>query len=391
MGNTPCVSSTERHPEQQAKYLAFLNETWAVSRPKSLEQLTVLSQTVKDLQADSLDHQLQAHAQQTAHKLAGTLGTFGLIKGMQLARQLENLLESHKLLQPQQAVLLETLVNALKREIQDNTLIPGLQSPSEHSPLLLIVGQDSHFTQSLVTVASNRGINTAIAPTIEMARTWLNSRLIPEYGSQFPQAMLLLLAPQTQATNFLEYLQNLTQSYTDLPILVVGDRSDFINRLEIVRRGGKILLEPSIAPEDAIAAVTQLLSGSVLEPKVMIVDDDRDWLHTLPSLLNPWGFKVTTLAEPQQFWTVLQAVIPDVLVLDVNMPQINGLELCQVLRSDVCWRRLPVLFVSALTDATTQNQAFTLGADDYLCKPVMGIDLANRIRNRLQRARTWAS
>ncbi|WNZ25341.1 response regulator [Leptolyngbya sp. NK1-12] len=125
--------------------------------------------------------------------------------------------------------------------------------------------------------------------------------------------------------------------------------------------------------------------------KVMIVDDDQDWLCTLPKLLNPWGFKVTTLADVQQFWTVLRTVCPDVLVLDVNMPQFNGLELCQMLRDDPHWQRLPVVFVSVFDDAATQNQAFTVGADDYLCKPVRATDLANRILNRLRRMRAWAS
>jgi len=123
----------------------------------------------------------------------------------------------------------------------------------------------------------------------------------------------------------------------------------------------------------------------------MIVDDDDHWLCTVPALLKPWEFKITTLADPQQFWSVLEAVTPDVLVLDVNMPHINGFELCQILRSDVQWRRLPVLFLSVLTDAASQQRAFVVGADDYLCKPLMGRDLASRILNRLQRVRAWAN
>jgi PleD family two-component response regulator len=123
----------------------------------------------------------------------------------------------------------------------------------------------------------------------------------------------------------------------------------------------------------------------------MVIDDDYTWLSTLPTLLKPWGFKVTTLANPEQFWNVLQAVAPDVLVLDVKMPQINGFELCQILRSDPHWQRLPVVFLSSLTDTTSQQQAFIVGADDYLCKPVMGRALAQRILNRLQRIRAYAS
>ena len=139
---------------------------------------------------------------------------------------------------------------------------------------------------------------------------------------------------------------------------------------------------------DAIAS-RSFLDYSQLETKVMIVDDDIDYLRSLPQLLKPWGFRVTTLADPQEFWTVLQVVSPDVLVLDVNMPQINGFELCQSLRRDTNWQRLPVLFLSVMTDANTQNLAFNVGADDYLCKPILGIDLANRIHSRLQRVRAY--
>ncbi|MBH8563430.1 response regulator [Nostoc sp. CENA67] len=392
----------DRHPEQQAQYLKFLNETWVTTRPKSLEQLTVLSQALKDLQADSLNCQLQEQAQHIAHKLAGTLGTFGLTKGMQIARKLEDLLNSYKPLQIQQAALMETLVSALQQEIYNNTSIQSNQSLSfaspqpllssdspqdPGSPLLLIVVPDPNFTESLTNVAASYQIRTAIAPTIEAATTWLNS-------TSYPQAILLQLPSVKsgcETTDFLEWLQMLSQHHLNLPIFVVGDRSNLTDRLEVVRHGGKLFWEPSIAPQQAIAAVMQLLSGSDMQAKVMIVDDDQDWLRTLPMLLNPWGFKVTTLAEPQQFWTVLQAVNPDVLVLDVNMPQINGFELCQVVRSDPRWRQLPILFLSVLSDAKTQNQAFNLGADDYLCKPVIAVDLANRIRNRLQRVRAWAS
>ncbi len=125
--------------------------------------------------------------------------------------------------------------------------------------------------------------------------------------------------------------------------------------------------------------------------KVMSVDSDRVWLSALPALLKPWGFKVTTLADPQQFWIILQAVVPDVLILEVDMPGINGFELCQMLRSDRRWQRVPVLFLSVLSDDATQQQAFTAGADDYLCKPVMGTALANRILSRLQRMRDCAN
>ena len=252
---------------QHEQYLEFLNQLWITTKPKSIEQLEVLVQAISKLQSGTLDPQLQAQAYQTSHKLAGTLGTFGLTIAMQLALQLEEMFNSQALLKKQQLEGLEALVVALEQSIQNTDLI-----------------QSS-------------------------------------------------------------------------PIDVIASRS--------------------------------FLDHSQIGTKVMIVDDDIDYLRSLPQLLKPWGFRVTTLADPQEFWTVLQVVSPDVLVLDVNMPQINGFELCQSLRSDPNWQRLPVLFLSVMTDANTQNLAFNVGADDYLCKPILGIDLANRIHSRLQRVKAY--
>lgn len=265
------LAQSKSQDNQQKQYLEFLNQLWIDTKPKSLEQLEVLFETVRKLQSGELAPQLQAQAQQVAHKLAGTLGTLGLTIAMQLARQLENLLASQPLLKKQQLEILETLVTSLEESIQN-----------------------THLIQS--------------------------------------------------------------------------------------------------APMGAIADICSSkfeLDHSQFGTKVMIVDDDVNCLRSLPKLLKPWGFKVTTLADPQEFWTVLQSVLPDVLVLDINMPEINGFELCQSLRSNLDWQRLPILFLSVMTDVNTQNLAFSVGADDYLCKPIVGIDLASRIHNRLQRVKSY--
>jgi DNA-binding response OmpR family regulator/HPt (histidine-containing phosphotransfer) domain-containing protein len=389
-GILPPSSSKNLPPDSRQQYLSFLNETWTTTKPKSLEQMAALLQTVRNLQSDRLTPQQQAEAQQIAHKLAGTLGIFGLTKTTHLARQLEYWLGGREPLQPKHAPLMKTLVTALQQEIQNTTQIELSQIPDEQLPLLLLVSSDNTFNQSLMTAATSCGIRIEIAPPPESAFEWADLQ---------PNVVLLRLPAdpaqagaddRPHASHLLETLQVVACRHPTLPILVMGDRGELSDRLEVLRRGGKLFLEAQTPLEQVMAAVVHLLGGRDLPPKVMIVDDDRAWLSTLPTLLKPWGFKVTTLAEPQQFWTVLQSVTPDVLLLDVNMPQIDGFELCQILRSDPHWQQLPVLFLSVLTDATSQDRAFTVGADDYLCKPVMGVALANRILSRLHRARAYA-
>jgi DNA-binding response OmpR family regulator/HPt (histidine-containing phosphotransfer) domain-containing protein len=119
--------------------------------------------------------------------------------------------------------------------------------------------------------------------------------------------------------------------------------------------------------------------------RVMMVDDDPVFLKTIPQQLQRYGFQVSTLDDSRQFWAVLELTQPAVLVLDVQMPHLNGLDLCQALRAASNWQKLPVLFLSVLADAKTQHAAFTAGADDYLCKPITAQTLSERIHLRLQR------
>lgn len=174
-------------------------------------------------------------------------------------------------------------------------------------------------------------------------------------------------------------------------LAAAGAPADFITTLHGRGYYLKAIATAEVAEVPFFNPKSDSLEKRDLPIKVMSVDSDRVWLSALPALLKPWGFKVTTLADPQQFWIILQAVVPDVLILEVDMPEINGFELCQMLRSDRRWQRLPVLFLSVLSDDATQQQAFTAGADDYLCKPVMGTALANRILSRLQRMRDCAN
>jgi DNA-binding response OmpR family regulator len=108
-------------------------------------------------------------------------------------------------------------------------------------------------------------------------------------------------------------------------------------------------------------------------------------LAGLSAFLTPWGLEVITLSQSQQFWQVLIATSPDLVVLDLEMPIVNGLELCQVVRQDAEWGDLPILVVTAHTEAKFLQQAFAAGADDFITKPVLGPELVTRVLSRIQR------
>lgn len=120
---------------------------------------------------------------------------------------------------------------------------------------------------------------------------------------------------------------------------------------------------------------------------IMVVDDDPQVLIALQKLLTPWGLNMIPLHDPRQILDELAMRRPDLVVLDIKMPYVSGIELCQTLRNDARWSDLPILFLTAHADAKTMHRVYEAGADDYVRKPVAGPELITRILSCLERSR----
>jgi DNA-binding response OmpR family regulator len=95
---------------------------------------------------------------------------------------------------------------------------------------------------------------------------------------------------------------------------------------------------------------------------------------------------VTTLSEPSRFWETLEAAKPDLLILDLDMPTYNGIELCRAVRTDPQWATLPIMFLTAHSATIAIDRVFAAGADDFVTKPAIASELVTRIVNRLERS-----
>jgi DNA-binding response OmpR family regulator len=158
------------------------------------------------------------------------------------------------------------------------------------------------------------------------------------------------------------------------------------DRITVARLGADAYLQKFASPSDIWRVVNRLLHRfDPVTARLLIVDDDPDLLTRLQTQLQRWGFQVTGLSDPSQFWSVLQTTRPDLLLLDVSMPEYSGIDLCRVVRCDAHWYALPILFLSAHADADTLHEALSVGADDYVLKPITEADLIQRILKRLGR------
>ena len=344
------------------------------------DRLAVLEQAAHTLKEGKLDEQLRSTAEQEAHKLAGSLGSFGFAEGSRLAQEIEQMLLTKNCLDQVQSLHLCELVTQLHREMAQNPTELTFVEPvaSDHPTRLLIVSDDPQLIEPLVKAATMQKMQVETAIDTAAARSAITF--------QTPDVVLLDLCFPDGAKNSLTLLTELSNRMPPLPVLVFIDQHSFIDRVEVARHGGRGFLYKSMPPAQVLELVTQLLQrAQTTEARVMVVDDDPHILTFIQNLLAPWGIKLTTLEDPQRFWDTLTEFSPDLLILDVEMPALSGIELCQVVRNDPLWSELPVLFLTAHVEADTVDQIFAVGADDCVSKPIVGPKLVTRIFNRLER------
>lgn len=116
---------------------------------------------------------------------------------------------------------------------------------------------------------------------------------------------------------------------------------------------------------------------------IVVVDDEKSILKLISSTLKVTGYNVYTGMDGEEALSLVEQHSPDLLLVDIKMPNLNGLEVCKRLRE---WSKVPIIVVSALSDANYAVEALDLGADDYLRKPFYVTELLARVRTQLRRA-----
>jgi DNA-binding response OmpR family regulator len=115
----------------------------------------------------------------------------------------------------------------------------------------------------------------------------------------------------------------------------------------------------------------------------MVVDDDQAILRLLKHTLEPEGFGVVTAADSRSTMALLEEHKPDLVILDIMMPGLNGFQVLDLIRQR---SNIPVIMLTARCEVTSLNEALGLGADDYVRKPFGTGELLARIRAKLRRA-----
>lgn len=125
---------------------------------------------------------------------------------------------------------------------------------------------------------------------------------------------------------------------------------------------------------------TKSESGSSDPARILIVDDDENTLEILRRWLNKEGYATTTAEDGQHCLDILEKEDFDIVLLDVMMPGVDGLQVCERMRENPRWRTTPVVLLTAKDDMETRTRGMALGVSEYLTKPINKQELFARLR-----------
>jgi diguanylate cyclase (GGDEF)-like protein len=324
-----------------------------------------------------------------AHSLCGSANTYGLLTLGDVAAQLENGLRPW--------LASETAPDPAARA-EFNTLVARMREAAHTLPEL---------TPESTPAASETAASRALVYVLEddAAQASLLRAQLEHFGYQAevfdkPGEMSAEVARQRPAACILDIIidadqqagialgHELHRDDPKLPLIYSSVRDDIEARLGAVRAGGQAYVTK---PVDLLGLVEELdrVTGHMTEApyRILVVEDDDSLARYFGTLLRDAGMETRTLSKPLRVLDAVAEFSPDLVLMDVYMPDCTGAELAQVIRQHGEHGALPIVFLSAEGDADVQYTALRHGGDAFLTKPVDARTLIRAVSIRAQRTR----
>ncbi|MES9970138.1 MAG: EAL domain-containing protein [Candidatus Thiodiazotropha sp.] len=183
-------------------------------------------------------------------------------------------------------------------------------------------------------------------------------------------------------------LWNKNNGLPGMPVAFVADNSDLKTRLSAMRVDASAYWVKPVDPYLAAKRIHELSSThSHTAYRVLIVEDDPAQADFADAILSKANFECRSVIDPLQVMDVLQEFKPDLILMDLYMPEASGTELTTVIREENEFLDVPIVFLSGEQDLDKQLSALSFGGEDFLSKPIAPKHLITTVTNRIRRAR----
>lgn len=373
-------------------------------KSKLEQQLALLHQQYLDrlktelpklqLELDQLDvvsewRPLVARLLSSFHTLAGSAGTFGLHELGKSAKALEQQakfwLAGTEAPPPEQIDSFRHIFSQLRQQkrlvLQQAVLLSAVKTVEKKQTLIYLLEDEGDTARHLCLTLSTFGYVVEWFKQTDLLQAALKRQL--------PDAMIVDIELQDESEAGLGFIDHIQQQLVDpVPLFVISGHDDFDNYLKAVRCGALGYFVKPFNAQTLEARLQRLLAVRQRDAfRVLIVDDDKLLAQHYALVLETAGLRAEILTEPAEIFAGLRKFHPDVILLDVNMPQCTGPELAQLIRLQDEWLGVPIIYLSSETDSERQLAVLIKAGDDFLTKPITDNALVVAIFARAQRAR----
>lgn len=375
----------DKNAEIAAK-LQALRADYAARLPAELQRLRTLANELGDP-----DRRFQALGQlnQKLHKLAGSAGSFGFTELGRQAKKLELQTQEWQTAQQVDAALLPVFhvaISALGGDLQAERNTKPLPLVSQLAPaktdtLIYVLEDDPDTAAEVCMTLRHFGHQVEHFATIAAAEAEVLRRppdfmicdiMFVEEGREAPEAVRIMQ-------------QHLP---VPIPVIFVSTRTDFDAYHAAVRAGAVGYFVKPLDIMRLVDCFEYYLDRHRSAPhRVLIIDDDLALAEHYRLVLKAAGIHAEITNNPRNIFELLHEFHPDLVLLDINMPQCNGIELAQVIRLNQDWLRVPITYLSSEQDVEKRSIALGRAGDDFLSKPLNDRELITAVTTRAARSR----
>ena len=379
----------------QAK-LKILCDAYAAQLPEKLKHL---EQVWEQLPLDSWDEEGFQTLHRVVHSLTGSGKTFGFSLLSDVARNLEEhlkqLAQAKTALNEQQRNHIHGLMSELHQvtlhrdaPFGDQTGLIAVAPPNQStvsSKHIFVVDDDHEQAEELKVQLCYFGYEVSVFTNLVDFRFAMqaNPDVVVLIDINFPEDSL-------GGVHVIKEIQQ--EREIPLSVIFLTAHNEFEARLEAVRAGSIAYLSKPVNIGNLIDKLDNLTSTHSSEPyRILIVDDSESLTAYYATVLEQAGMVVEVVNNPLDVMVPLLEFNPDLILLDIYMPECNGLELAKVIRQLDAFVSIPIVFLSAESDLDKQLFAIGLGGDDFLTKPIQPQHLISSVTSRIQRSLTLRS
>ena len=340
-------------------------------RETSAGTIALLEDLARQLATDPSGPETVAALRRELHRVHGTAGSYGFAEASRLAAKLEQRADAWEqdpeLERSQRATIIGHFVSALR-------LAMSAEAALGHAPVsrrrMMLVDVAPPYARRLRSEAALRGYQLSSARASDLTPTTLRE-LAPH--------VVVVAAEQ------LAGLRELTASST-AGVIALGIGASAA-QIDAAAAGVATVDEADELGGLFDIADRLSLGSSTTGATILVLDDDPSILTIVQFLLESEGVRIMTCDTPNELHQQLAATAPSLLVMDIRMGAVSGIELARELRTLPAYRDLPIVLISADTEERTQEQARRAGVDDFIAKPIAAPELRACIARHLERQR----